>query len=201
MILGSLAMALVVLASNILVQVPLGAWLTWGALSYPVAFLVTDVTNRIQGARAARRVVLAGFVAGIACSLVASQIAGPDGPLTTLAIAVGSGAAFLAGQLLDIAVFDRLRRGRWWRAPLVSSLVGSAVDTAIFFTIAFSAPFAAIFGDANAWAREVVPLLGTGPQMPLWISLALADFAVKLALAALALAPFRAILGLRKIGV
>lgn len=185
-LIGALAMTACVVASNILVQHLLGDWLTWGALSYPVAFLITDLTNRTLGARAARRVVLAGFAAGVACSLVAAGYGA-----TTLRIAAGSGLAFLAAQMLDVAVFDRLRAGAWWRAPLASSVVGSAVDTAIFFTVAFSA---ALPGDV-AWANEGVPLLGAGPVAPLWVSLAAADFMVKLGLAALALAPFRAAAG------
>lgn len=115
---GILAMAAVVVASNILVQHPLGGYLTWGALTYPFAFLVTDLTNRLQGAAAARRVVLAGFAAGLVCSFIGTRIEGEFGPLVTLRIALGSGTAFLAAQLLDVAIFDRLRQGRWWRAPL-----------------------------------------------------------------------------------
>lgn len=187
-----LAMAAIVVASNILVQFLLGDWLTWGALTYPVAFLVTDVTNRLYGPAAARRVVLAGFAAGIACSAIGTQIGGDLAPLVTWRIALGSGTAFLAAQLLDVAVFDRLRRGAWWRAPLVSTLLGSAVDTALFFSIAFSASFAWIEpGGDVAWANATLPLLGHGPLAPLWVSLGVADFAVKLGLAVLALIPFR----------
>lgn len=183
---GILAMAAIVLASNILVQFVIGDWLTWGAFTYPFAFLVTDVMNRVYGARAARGVVIAGFVAGVACSVVA---AGLD--KTTLRIAVGSGTAFLVAQLLDIAIFDLLRRRSWWVAPLASTLVGSAVDTALFFSIAFAAGLPA---DANTgWANEAVPLLGHGPVTMLWISLATADWLVKLCLALLALVPFRMI--------
>lgn len=192
---GVVAMALVVVASNILVQHLLGDWLTWGALTYPIAFLVTDLTNRALGARAARKVVLAGFAVGVACSLVASQFVNAYGePLVSFRVALGSGLAFLVAQLLDIAVFDRLRAGSWWRAPLVSSLIGSATDTTIFFSVAFSAAFMFIDPtDPNGWARNVVPLFGVGPAAPLWVSLAVADFGVKLSLAALALAPFRAL--------
>ncbi len=187
-----LAMAAIVVASNILVQFLLGDWLTWGALTYPFAFLVTDLTNRFHGAAAARRVVLAGFVVGLACSGIGTQIQGEFGPLVTWRIAVGSATAFLAAQLLDVAIFNRLRRGSWWRAPFMSTLVGSSLDTALFFTIAFSASLAWI-DPANdiSWANEVLPLLGAGPPVPLWISLGLADFGVKLALAVLALIPFR----------
>lgn len=193
LLIGIVAMAAVVLASNILVQHLLGDWLTWGALTYPLAFLVTDLTNRALGPAAARRVVAAGFVVGVLASLVASRFVNEFGdPLVTLRIALGSGLAFLTAQLLDVAIFDRLRAGAWWRAPLLSSLVGSAVDTAIFFSVAFSAAFLFLDpADPNGWAREIVPLLGFGPAAPLWVSLAVADFGVKLALAAAALAPFR----------
>lgn len=184
---GILAMAAIVVASNILVQFPIGDWLTWGAFTYPFAFLVTDVMNRVYGAAAARRVVLAGFVVGVACSLVAVGL-----DKTTLRIAVGSGIAFLTAQLLDVAVFDALRKARWWVAPLASTVVGSAVDTALFFGIAFSA-FLPV--DANTgWANEVVPLLSLGVNSPLWMSLAVADWVVKMALAILALVPFRIII-------
>ena len=186
---GILAMAAVVTASNILVQFLFGDWLTWGAFTYPLAFLVTDLTTRRHGAAAGRKVVFAGFLIGVACSFVA---AGLDA--TTLRIALGSGIAFLTAQLLDVAVFERLRGGAWWRAPLVSSLIGSTVDTALFFTIAFSAALVWIepAGDV-AWANEALPLLGLGPLAPLWVSLAVADWGVKLALALAALLPFRLI--------
>lgn len=184
---GILAMAAIVVASNILVQFVIGDWLTWGAFTYPLAFLVTDVMNRVYGAAAARRVVLAGFAVGVTCSLIA---AGLD--KTTLRIAIGSGAAFLTAQLLDVAVFDNLRDRPWWVAPLASTLVGSAVDTALFFGIAFAAFLPA---DANTgWANEAVPMLGYGPAIPLWVSLATADWLVKLSLALLALVPFRIII-------
>lgn len=181
-----LAMAATVLASNILVQFLLGDWLTWGALTYPFAFLVTDVTNRVQGSVAARKVVIAGFVVGVLCSLTAAALGA-----TTPRIAVASGTAFLLAQLLDIRVFDWLRQRDWWQAPFLSSLVGSVLDTVLFFTIAFAAFLPA---DANTgWANEAVPLLGAGPLAPLWASLAVADWGVKLALALLALVPFRLI--------
>ena len=188
------AMAAIVLASNVLVQFLLGDWLTWGALTYPFAFLVTDIANRLHGAAAARKVVLWGFATGVACSLVGTQIDGEFGPLVTWRIALGSGLAFLCAQLLDVAVFDRLRARAWWKAPLASTVLGSALDTAIFFAIAFSAALAlpAAWGDV-AWANEGVPLLGAGPEVPLWASLAVADWGVKLTLALVALAPFRAI--------
>ena len=195
---GILAMAAIVVASNILVQFRLGDWLTWGALTYPLAFLVNDVMNRVYGAAAARRVVWAGFAVGVVCSLIGTQIMGEFGPLVTLRIALGSGIAFLTAQLLDVAIFDRLREdrhgGAWWRAPLASTLVGSSVDTALFFTIAFSASLTFLEPASDVtWAAEILPLLGLGFDAPLWVSLAVADWLVKLALALLALAPFRAI--------
>jgi queuosine precursor transporter len=193
---GVAAMAAIVVASNILVQFLFGNWLTWGAFTYPFAFLVTDLMNRLHGPAAARKVVLAGFLVGLACSFVGTQITGPLGPLVSFRVALGSGVAFLSAQLLDVAIFDRLRQGAWWRAPLVSSLFGSALDTALFFTVAFSAGLAWIAPGVDvAWANEAVPLLGRGPVAPLWVSLATADFLVKLALAAVALLPFRLALG------
>ena len=193
---GVIAMAAIVLASNILVQFLYGDWLTYGAFTYPFAFLVTDVMNRVYGAQAARRVVLVGFLVGLASSLVGTQISGEFGPLVTWRIALGSGTAFLVAQLVDVVVFNRLREGRWWRAPLASTLVGSSLDTAIFFTIAFSASLAFIEpGNDVAWANEALPLLGSGPVAPLWMSLAVADFAVKLSIALIALVPFRLIVG------
>jgi uncharacterized integral membrane protein (TIGR00697 family) len=189
---GILAMAAVVVASNILVQFLFGQWLTWGAFTYPVAFLVTDVMNRVYGVDAARKVVVSGFVVGVICSLIGTQIMGEFGPLVTLRIAIGSGLAFLTAQLLDVAVFNRLREGAWWRAPLASTLVGSSVDTALFFSIAFSGALTFLEpGNDVSWAGEVLPLLGAGPQAPLWVSLAVADWLVKLSLALVALVPFR----------
>lgn len=191
---GVIAMAAIVVASNILVQFLFGQWLTWGAFTYPLAFLVTDLMNRIYGPSAARKVVFAGFLTGVVCSLIGTQIIGEFGPLVTLRIAIGSGLAFLTAQLLDVAIFDRLREGRWWRAPLASTLVGSAVDTALFFTIAFSAALTWVEpGNDVSWANETLPLLGVGADVPLWVSLAVADWCVKLALALIALVPFRLI--------
>jgi uncharacterized integral membrane protein (TIGR00697 family) len=191
---GILAMAAIVVASNILVQFLFGQWLTWGAFTYPLAFLVTDVMNRVYGPALARKVVFAGFVTGVVCSVIGTQIQGEFGPLVTWRIALGSGLAFLTAQLLDIAIFDRLRAGVWWRAPVVSSLIGSSVDTALFFTIAFSAQMAFLEpGNDVSWANEALPLLGLGPLVPLWVSLAVADWGVKLALAVIALVPFRLI--------
>ena len=192
---GILAMAIIVVASNILVQHLFGQWLTWGAFTYPFAFLVTDLTNRFYGAPAARQVVWAGFATGVACSLAGTQITGEAGPLVTLRVALASGTAFLAAQMLDVTVFDRMRTGAWWKAPLVSTLLGSSLDTALFFTIAFSATLSFI-EPANdvSWAGERLALLGVGPAAPLWVSLAAADWLVKLALALAALVPFRLIL-------
>lgn len=172
------AMTLVVVASNILVQVPFAAWglgdyLTWGAFTYPVSFLVTDLTNRRYGPRVARLLVAAGFVLAVILSVA----------LATPRIAAASGTAFLVGQLLDVSVFNRLRRQTWWHAPLAGSLVGSALDTALFFSIAFA---------GIAEMSGAVPFAGT--LLPLWVSLALCDFAVKVTLALLALVPYGALL-------
>ena len=191
---GILAMAAIVVASNILVQHLFGQWLTWGAFTYPLAFLVTDVMNRIYGAQAARRVVFIGFLVGVASSLVGTQIMGEFGPLVTWRIAIGSGIAFLSAQMLDVVVFDKFRAGVWWRAPLLSTILGSSVDTILFFSIAFSGSLTFMEpGNDVGWAGEVLPLLGVGPQVPLWVSLAVADWGVKLSLALLALVPFRII--------
>lgn len=191
---GIIAMALIVLASNIFVQFLFGNWLTWGAFTYPLAFLVTDVMNRLYGPSAARRVVFAGFIVGVICSLIGTQIQGEFGPLVTLRIALGSGIAFLTAQLLDVSIFHKMRDGAWWRAPLASTLIGASVDTALFFSIAFSASLSFI-EPANdvSWAGEMLPMLGVGPVAPLWVSLAVADWMVKIALALLALIPFRLI--------
>jgi uncharacterized integral membrane protein (TIGR00697 family) len=191
---GVLAMATIVVASNILVQFLFGQWLTWGAFTYPFAFLVTDLMNRMYGASAARRVIFVGFIVGVICSLIGTQIQGEFGPLVTLRIAIGSGTAFLVAQLVDVSIFSALKNGKWWRAPLASSIVGSTLDTALFFTIAFSA--ALIFLEpANdvSWANEALPILGFGPVAPLWVSLAVADWGVKLTLALIALVPFKAL--------
>ncbi|SMO74322.1 queuosine precursor transporter [Paracoccus laeviglucosivorans] len=188
---GVIAMAIVVVASNILVQHLLGDWLTWGALTYPVAFLVTDIMNRVYGPQAARKVVFAGFVTGVLCSVIA---AGMD--KTTLRIAIASGAAFLSAQLMDISVFNQLRKYNWWLPPLAATVVGSVLDTAVFFTIAFWSGLTPVFpSDDVSWANELVPLLGHGPVQPLWVSLAVADWLVKLAQAFVALIPFRIIVG------
>ena len=196
---GIFAMAAIVVASNILVQfLILDGLLTWGAFTYPLAFLVTDIMNRVYGVAAARRVVFAGFVTGIICSLIGSQIMLEYGPAVPLRIAVASGTAFLIAQLSDVAIFNRFRAGQWWRAPLVSTLVGSALDTALFFTIAFSASVSFFGPNADAainWAWESVPFMNNGPLAPLWVTLAFADWLVKLSLALIALVPFRIIVG------
>ena len=197
---GILAMAAIVVASNILVQFLFGQWLTWGAFTYPFAFLVTDVMNRVYGVGPARKVVVAGFIVGVICSLIGTQIMlqgdGYTYPAVTLRIALGSGLAFLVAQLVDITVFNRLREGKWWRAPLASTLVGSSLDTAIFFTIAFSAALTGLEPSNDvSWATESLPLLGAGPDVPLWVSLGVADWLVKLSLALVALLSFRIIVG------
>jgi uncharacterized PurR-regulated membrane protein YhhQ (DUF165 family) len=181
---GMLAMTVIVAASNLLVQFPLGDFLTWGAFTYPFAFLVTDLTNRRLGAKAARRVVYVGFALAVVLSIW----------LATPRIALASGTAFLAAQLLDVAVFDRLRAGAWWRAPLVSSTVGSALDTALFFSLAFSAGLSLGF-PVEDWAVAPAPLLGVGAPAPFWISLAIGDFLVKLLIALAALGPYRMAVG------
>jgi uncharacterized integral membrane protein (TIGR00697 family) len=191
---GILAMAVIVVASNILVQHPMGAYLTWGALTYPLSFLVNDIVNRLYGVGAARRVVLVGFGVGLISSIIGTQIIGEFGPLVTLRIAIASATAFLVAQFLDITVFDRLRRAEWWRAPLVSTLLGSTIDSAIFFTIAFSLSLSFLEpSNSVAWAAENGALLGIGPQVPFWVSLAVADWCVKLAIAVFGLLPFRLI--------
>ena len=180
------AMTLVVLASNILVQYPvtfagLQDYLTLGAFSYPVAFLVTDLANRRFGPTGARRVVYAGFVLAVALSVV----------FATPRIAIASGTAFLIAQLLDIGLFTRLRGRAWWMPPFVSSVVSSAVDTTIFFSFAFYC--GPVFGLTIAEWLGQVGIADTCTALP-WTSLAAADYLVKLALAALAIAPYGALL-------
>ncbi|MBD0864187.1 MAG: queuosine precursor transporter [Rhodobacteraceae bacterium] len=194
---GILAMAMIVIASNIMVQfLILDGLLTWGAFTYPLAFLVNDIMNRVYGAPAARKAVFAGFLTGILCSLIGSQIMLEFGPAVPLRIAVASGTAFLIAQLANVAIFDQLRQGSWWHPPLVSTLISSALDTAIFFTLSFSA-FVTFFGlvadMAISWAWKPVPFMLTGPVAPLWVTLAFADWLVKLSLALIALVPFRVI--------
>jgi len=186
-------MTLVVVASNFLVQFPLHAELaginladilTWGAFTYPVAFLITDLTNRQFGPRAARKVVFAGFVVGVTLSFYTS----------VPRIAIASGSAYLAGQLLDISVFNRLRRQAWWRAPLVGSLIGSMLDTVIFFSFAFAA-FFVFFGPNDPFALESAPILGVlSAAAPRWISWAIGDFSVKMIVGLVMLLPYGALM-------
>lgn len=184
------AMVLIVAASNFLVQFPfehfgLGEILTWGAFTYPVAFLVNDLTNRRFGPSAARKVVLAGFAIALVISVW----------LSSPRIAIASGTAFLAGQMLDVTVFTRLRRGSWWRAPLTSTVVGSALDTVIFFALAFAAPFAFLdTGLGHADGSLAFPATLFGTSVPLWVSLGFGDFCVKLAVGLVMLAPYGALL-------
>lgn len=206
------AMVVVVAASNILVLYPLQAQLgpvnladllTWGAFTFPFAFLVTDLTNRYDGPRNARLVVLVGFLVGLGLSFYLSYHALPwnaeGGPATTQRIALASAAAFLVGQLLDIAIFSRLRAAKaWFLPPLAGSLFGSLIDTSIFFTVAFAPALVGIdtmFGLADGSLAFPAPWLGIGPEVPLWISLASGDFLVKFLAALLLLAPYRALMG------
>ena len=191
----ALAMGGVVALSNVLVQFPVAASvggidlaeiLTWGAFTYPAAFFVTDLANRRLGPAAARRVVLVGFLLAVALSVW----------LATPRIAIASGTAFLLAQMLDVSIFDRLRRGAWWRAPLLSSAIGSALDTALFFAIAFAPAFAALdFGGEDGSLGFPVPLLSVGPTVPLWVSLALGDLIVKGLIALALLGPYGALRG------
>jgi uncharacterized PurR-regulated membrane protein YhhQ (DUF165 family) len=188
------AMAAVVVLSNVLVQHPfqvtigrlnLADLLTWGAFSYPLAFLVTDVTNRLLGPAVARRVVYSGFALAVVLSAFAA----------TPRIAIASGLAFLAGQLIDIGVFNALRHRAWWKAPAFSSVAGSFADTVLFFTLAFASAFV-LLGANDPFAIEAAPLLGLAPvEAPRWMSWALGDFAVKLLIGVVALIPYRVIVG------
>ena len=169
-------MGLVVLASNFLVQFPVEFYgldkiLTYGAFSYPIAFLITDLANRSYGKLAARKIVYLGFTIGLSFTLLFST---DFADLISLRIAIGSGTAFLVAQLLDVQVFDKLRREKWFIAPLGSSFIGSSVDTFLFFSIAFYA---------------------TG--IP-WVTLSLGDLAVKIIVALVMLIPFRLLLGTLK---
>jgi uncharacterized PurR-regulated membrane protein YhhQ (DUF165 family) len=159
-LIGIVAMTVIVTASNFLVQFPINDWLTWGALTYPVSFLITDLTNRRLGPQSARRVVYVGFAFAVTLSML----------LATPRIAIASGSAFLTAQLLDIYVFNRVAKKRWWLPPLLSSVLGSTVDTALFFALAFA---------------------GTGTP---WITWAIGDLGIKLAMALLMLIPFRLML-------
>jgi uncharacterized PurR-regulated membrane protein YhhQ (DUF165 family) len=182
------AMTLVVLSSNILVQYPfpylgLGDYLTWGAFSYPFSFLVTDLSNRRFGPQGARRIVYAGFVLAVALSVV----------FATPRIAMASGSAFLMAQLLDISIFSRLRDKAWWMPPFISSVISSGLDTAIFFSFAF---YCGIVPGLGLTISDVLAQAGIADQciaLP-WVNLAVADYMVKLALAAIAIAPYGAIL-------
>jgi len=169
-------MGVVVLASNYLVQFPIKYYglekiLTYGAFSYPVAFLITDLANRSYGKIIARKIVYIGFIIGIVFTLFFST---NFEDLISVRIAIGSGTAFLFAQLLDVQIFDKLRKRKWFVAPLTSSLIGSTIDTFLFFSISFYA---------------------TG--IP-WITLSLGDLAVKTLVAILMLIPFRLLLGTLK---
>ena len=172
----SFSMGLIVLASNFLVQFPVKYYglqdiLTYGAFSYPVAFLITDLANRSYGKTAAKKIVYIGFSIGVSFTLLFST---NFADLISIRIAIGSGTAFIVAQLLDVQIFDKLRNKRWFIAPLGSSVIGSTIDTFLFFSIAFYA---------------------TG--IP-WISLSFGDLAVKLTVALLMLLPFRLLLGTLK---
>ena len=169
----SLLMGAVVLCSNYLVQFPiqylgLEEILTYGAFTYPIAFLITDLTNRTYGKLAARKIVYVGFVIGISFTLIFST---NFSDLISLRIAIGSGTAFIVAQLLDVQIFDQLRKKKWFVAPLTSSCIGSIVDTFLFFSISF---------------------YGTGVP---WITLSFGDLAVKILVTLLMLIPFRLLLG------
>ena len=165
-------MALVVALSNYLVQFPvnylgLKDLLTYGAFSYPIAFLITDLSNRRYGKNTAKKIVYLGFALGVFLTLYFST---NYSDLISIRIAIGSGTAFLVAQLIDVNVFDRLRKKIWFTAPLVSSLVGSSIDTFLFFSIAF---------------------YGTGVS---WITLSFGDLVVKIFAALIMLIPFRLLL-------
>ena len=169
----SFLMGAIVLGSNYLVQFPIKYYgleklLTYGAFSYPIAFLITDLANRTYGKIVARKIVYIGFFIGISFTLFFST---NFSELVSLRIAIGSGAAFIISQLLDVQIFDKLRRKKWFVAPLTSSFIGSTVDTFLFFSIAFY-----------------------GTAIP-WITLSLGDLAVKIFVALLMLIPFRMLLG------
>ena len=171
-ILLSFLMGVVVLSSNYLVQFPINYYglseiLTYGAFSYPVAFLITDLANRFYGKFVARKIVYFGFFIGIIFTLLFST---DFADLISIRIAIGSGVAFVAAQLLDIQIFDSLRKKEWFIAPLTSSVIGSTVDTFLFFSISF---------------------YGTG--IP-WVTLSFGDLAVKILVALMMLIPFRILL-------
>ena len=190
-----MAMAVVVTASNYLVQFPVEASLgainladilTWGAFTYPVAFMVNDLTNRHFGPAAARVVVLVGFAIAVVWSIF----------LASPRIAIASGSAFLIAQFLDVSIFDRLRAGKWWHAPLISSVLGAVIDTVLFFGIAFAAAFAFLdtgLGLDDGSLPFATPFLSVGPDVPLWVSLAVGDFLVKIAVTLVLLVPYKAL--------
>jgi hypothetical protein len=190
-------MTLVVVASNVLVQFPvqgtlfginLADLLTYGAFTYPIAFLVTDLTNRQFGPKYARIVVICGFVVGVTFSWFAA----------VPRIAIASGSAFFFGQMLDISVFNRLRRQAWWRAPLVGSVIGSMLDTVMFFSFAF-APAFSFLGPNDDFAIGWAPLLGVlHAEAPRWVSWALGDFSVKMIVAFVMLMPYGALMSVLK---
>lgn len=207
-----LAMTTIVMAANIAVQFPLSGEigplmladiLTWGAFVYPFAFVVTDINNRLFGPAFAHRVVYLGFVLAVVSSIVFPPVLHSFGWLeyeTTGArlarVAMASGCAFLVAQLMDIVVFNRLRRLSWWKAPLASGVVGSVVDTLVFFSVAFAAVFV-FLGPNEPFALETAPLFGAlqGTEAPRWVSWALGDFAVKLTIALVGLVPYRLVIG------
>lgn len=182
MALATAAMVVVVVASNILVHFPIGEWLTWGAFTFPFAFLVTDLSNRAYGPRKAVRVVTVGLIVGILMSAVFSDWPDPFGgwPVVfsevAILTAVASGTAFISGQLMDIAIFQKLRHGQWWKAPLVSSAVASAIDTLIFFYLLFGLFF-------PEWGLD-------------WFKLGIGDYAIKGLMALTMLAPYRLLMGI-----
>ncbi|MEM9332543.1 MAG: VUT family protein [Pseudomonadota bacterium] len=186
------AMVVIVVASNILVQTQfqyfgLQEVLTWGALTYPFAFLVNDLTNRHLGSAAARNVIVVGFLIAVALSI---YFASPR-------IAIASGSAFLVAQLIDARIFDRLRSGAWWMPPFISTFIGSAVDTLMFFGLAFAPAFAGIdfaFGYEDGSLGFPASIFGIA--MPLWASLAIGDFIVKVFVGLFALLPYGGIIKL-----
>jgi uncharacterized PurR-regulated membrane protein YhhQ (DUF165 family) len=182
-----LCMVAVILTSNILVQYPVMFWgledlLTWAAFTYPIAFFITDITNRIYGEVAARRIVYWGFLTAVILSFY----------FATPRIAIASGSAFLVSQLVDIQIFTKLSKFQWWKAPLASSTLGSIIDTILFFTIAFSLTFS-IMGYEDSFATENIIILSGLLETPRWLMWAFGDFAVKLFVAMMLLIPFRVI--------
>ncbi len=193
-----LTMCATVAAANYLVQFPVHAQLgpinladllTYGAFTYPIAFLVTDFANRRFGPVGARRVVYFGFALAVVLSVW----------LATPRIAIASGSAFLVAQLLDVSIFDRLRDGKWWKAPLVSSFIGSLVDTVLFFSLAFAAGFE-VLGPNDDFAIGHAPLLGVlAMEAPRWVSWSVGDLVVKFLVALFMLVPYRVLLNVAKL--